>query len=36
MVVDSVLSASRRIYARTVVDLNCGYYQVVADSIPTS
>jgi hypothetical protein len=36
MVVDSVKQDTRRIYARTVVDLNCGYHQVVPDSIPTS
>jgi hypothetical protein len=36
MVVDSVIPSVRRIYARTVVDLNCGYHQVVPDSIPTS
>lgn len=36
MVVDSVKTDIRRIYARAVVDLNCGYHQVVPDSIPTS
>lgn len=36
MVVDSVKPTVRRIYVRTVVDLNCGYRQVVPDSVPTS
>jgi hypothetical protein len=36
LTVDSVNTASRRLYARTVMDLNCGYRSVVADSIPTS
>ena len=33
-VVDSV-NASRRLFLRTVVDLNCGYRSLVPDSIPT-
>lgn len=36
LTVDSVDTSSRRLYARTVVDLNCGYHSVVADSIPTN
>ena len=36
LTVDSVNAASRRIYARTVVDPNCGYRGLVPDSIPTS
>lgn len=36
LTVDSVNAASRRIYTRTVVDPNCGYHGLVADSIPTS
>ena len=35
MTVDSVNTASRKIYLRTVVDPNCGYISVVPDSIPT-
>ena len=35
MIVDSVSSATRRIYLRTVVDPNCGYRSVVPDSVPT-
>ena len=34
--VDSVNLSSRRIYTRTVVDPNCGYRGLVADSIPTN
>ncbi len=36
IVVDSVTLAPRRLYVRSVVDRNCGYRQVVPDSIPTS
>jgi hypothetical protein len=36
LVIDSVNATARRLYARAVVDLNCGYRQVVPDSIPTS
>jgi hypothetical protein len=36
LTVDSVNAANRRIYTRTVVDPNCGYHGLVADSIPTS
>jgi hypothetical protein len=36
LTVDSVDTATRRLYARTVVDLNCGYRSVVPDSIPES
>jgi hypothetical protein len=35
MTVDSVNTTTRKIYLRTVVDPNCGYLSVVADSIPT-
>jgi hypothetical protein len=35
LTVDSVNTTSRRIYARAVLDLNCGYRSVVADSVPT-
>ena len=35
MTVDSVNTAARKIYLRTVVDPNCGYVGVVPDSIPT-
>jgi hypothetical protein len=34
LTVDSVNTASRRLYARTVFDPNCGYRSVVPDSIP--
>jgi hypothetical protein len=34
LTVDSVNAATRRIYTRTVVDPNCGYRGLVADSIP--
>jgi hypothetical protein len=34
LTVDSVNAASRRLYARTVFDPNCGYRSVVPDSIP--
>jgi len=34
--VDSVNTTTRRIYARSVVDPNCGYRGLVADSIPTN
>jgi hypothetical protein len=36
LTVDSVNTATRRLYARTVVDPNCGYRSVVPDSIPTN
>ena len=36
LTVDSVDAANRRIFARTVVDPNCGYRGLVPDSIPTS
>jgi hypothetical protein len=36
LTVDSVNTSARRLYARTVIDPNCGYRSVVADSIPTS
>jgi hypothetical protein len=35
LVVDSVNVNARRMYVRAVVDPNCGYRQVVADSVPT-
>jgi hypothetical protein len=35
MTVDSVNTSARKIYLRTVVDPNCGYFSVVPDSIPT-
>ena len=34
LTVDSVNTTTRRIYARAVVDPNCGYRSVVPDSIP--
>lgn len=34
LTVDSVNAVSRRVYTRTVVDPNCGYRGLVADSIP--
>ena len=34
LTIDSVNTASRRLYARTVLDPNCGYRSVVPDSIP--
>jgi hypothetical protein len=34
LTVDSIDATSRRLYARTVVDPNCGYRSVVPDSIP--
>lgn len=34
--VDSVNTTTRRIYTRTVVDPNCGYFSVMPDSIPKS
>lgn len=36
LTVDSVNTSARRLYARTVLDPNCGYRSVVPDSIPTS
>ncbi|MDQ2666527.1 MAG: hypothetical protein M3Z05_11015 [Gemmatimonadota bacterium] len=35
LVVDSIDVPTRRIFLRAVVDPNCGYRQVVADSVPT-
>ena len=35
LVVDSVNFAQRHLFARTVVDPNCGYRMVVRDSLPT-
>jgi hypothetical protein len=34
-VVDSVNTATRRFYVRSVADANCGYRSLVADSLPT-
>jgi hypothetical protein len=34
LTVDSIDATSRKVYARTVVDPNCGYRSVVPDSIP--
>jgi hypothetical protein len=36
LTVDSVNATTRRIYTRSVIDPNCGYRGLVADSIPTS
>lgn len=36
LTVDSVNTSTRRLYARAVVDPNCGYRSVVPDSIPES
>ena len=36
LTIDSVNTASRRLYARTVFDPNCGYRSVVPDTIPES
>ncbi len=36
LTVDSVNASTRKLYARTVLDPNCGYRSVVPDSIPTS
>jgi hypothetical protein len=36
VVIDSVNVPNRRIYARSVVDPNCGYRSVVPDSVPES
>jgi hypothetical protein len=35
MVVDSINPTTRKLYVRTVVDANCGYFSVVPDSVPT-
>ena len=35
LVVDSINPTQRKIYIRTVVDPNCGYFSVVPDSVPT-
>jgi hypothetical protein len=35
LVVDSVDQVAKKIYLRTVVDQNCGYFSVVPDSVPT-
>jgi hypothetical protein len=34
LTVDSVSTGARKLYARTVIDPNCGYRSVVPDSIP--
>jgi hypothetical protein len=34
LTVDSIDVATRRLFARTVFDPNCGYRSVVPDSIP--
>lgn len=36
LVVDSVNTTTRRLYTRSVIDPNCGYRGLVADTIPTS
>jgi hypothetical protein len=36
LTVDSVNASTRRLYARTVIDPNCGYRGLVPDTIPTS
>jgi hypothetical protein len=36
LTVDSVDQSARRIYVRAVVDPNCGYRELVADSLPNS
>ncbi|MDB4900328.1 MAG: hypothetical protein JWN53_2136 [Gemmatimonadetes bacterium] len=36
MVVDSVKPAQRRLFVSTVLDGNCGYHQVMPDTIPQS
>lgn len=36
LTVDSVNTTTRRLFTRSVVDPNCGYRGLVADSIPTS
>ena len=36
LVIDSVNTAARRMYVRSVVDPNCGYRSVVPDSVPQS
>lgn len=36
LTVDSVNTTTRRIFGRTVVDPNCGYRQVMPDTIPTN
>lgn len=35
LVVDSVNTNTKKLYLRTVVDANCGYFSVVPDSVPT-
>jgi hypothetical protein len=35
MVVDSINTTAKKLYIRTVVDPNCGYFSVVPDSVPT-
>jgi hypothetical protein len=35
LTVDSIDATARKLYARTVMDPNCGYRSVVPDSIPT-
>jgi hypothetical protein len=34
LTVDSVNAGARKLYARTVIDPNCGYRSVIPDSIP--
>ena len=36
LTVDSVNTTTRRLFGRTVVDPNCGYRQVMPDTIPTN
>jgi hypothetical protein len=36
LVVDSVNVGTRRLFARSVIDPNCGYRSVVPDSLPSS
>jgi hypothetical protein len=35
LVVDSIKPAARRVFGRTVVDPNCGFYGLLVDTIPT-
>lgn len=35
MVIDSVQPSARRIFARSVIDPNCGYHEVIPDTIPS-
>lgn len=34
LVIDSIRTAQRRVFARSIVDPNCGFRELVADSIP--